>query len=173
MSDVRTRHRTQWPTAKWVCSDPGRFLMFGLGSGLLRPGSGTWGTVLAWLLWVLASPGANDLSIGIFLLACFVYGCWAAHRVGQALNSPDHVGIVWDEIVAFWLVLWLIPNTLPAQILAFVLFRFFDIVKPVPIRQVDARLKVGIGVMVDDILAAGYTLAIMAILLRLGVPYLA
>ncbi len=147
-------------------------MMFGLGSGLLRPGSGTWGTVLAWLLWVVASPGANDLAIGIFLLCSLIYGCWAADRVGRALSAPDHVGIVWDEIVAFWLVLWLVPNTLPAQLLAFALFRFFDIVKPAPIRQVDARLKGGIGVMADDILAAGYTLIVMTIMLRLNVPFL-
>jgi len=170
MSDVRTRHLTKWPTAQWVFSDPGRIMMFGLGSGLLRPGSGTWGTLAAWLLWVIASPGASDLAIGIFLLAALLYGCWAADVVGKALSSPDHVGIVWDEFVAFWLVLWLIPNTLPAQVLGFVLFRFFDVVKPAPIRQVDARLKGGAGVMADDVLAAGYTLLVMAILIRLGVP---
>ena len=170
MSDVRTRHRTTWPTVKWVFSDPGRLMMFGLGSGLFRPGSGTWGTFAAWFLWVVAAPGASDLAIGIFLLAAFFYGCWASGVVGQALNAPDHVGIVWDEFVAFWLVLWLIPNTLPAQILGFILFRFFDVVKPPPIRQVDARLKGGLGVMADDLLAAGFTLLVMAILIRLGAP---
>jgi len=170
MSDVRTRHRTTWPTVKWVFSDPGRIMMFGLGSGLFRPGSGTWGTFAAWFLWMVAAPGASDLAIGIFLLAAFLYGCWASGVVGKALNAPDHVGIVWDEFVAFWLVLWLIPNTLSAQILGFILFRFFDVVKPPPIRQVDARLKGGLGVMADDLLAAGYTLLVMAILIRLGVP---
>lgn len=173
MSDVRTRQRTAWPTTKWVFSDPARILMFGLGSGLFRPGSGTWGTFAAWFLWVAVSPGANDLSIGIFLVCSLIYGCWAADRVGKALNAPDHVGIVWDEFVAFWFVLWLIPNTLPAQALGFVLFRFFDVVKPAPIRQVDARLKGGVGVMADDMLAAGYTLIVMAILIRLNVPFLA
>ena len=170
MSDVRTRHRTTWPSAKWVFSDPGRLMMFGLGSGLFRPGSGTWGTLAAWFLWVVASPGVSDLALGIFLLCAFLYGCWAADRVGRALNAPDHVGIVWDEFVAFWLVLWLIPGTLSAQILGFILFRFFDVVKPPPIRQADARLKGGVGVMVDDLLAAGYTLIVMAVLIRLGVP---
>jgi phosphatidylglycerophosphatase A len=82
---------------------------------------------------------------------------------------PDHVGLVWDEFVAFWLVLWLVPQSLPAQALAFVLFRFFDVVKPPPIRQVDARFKGGFGVMLDDLLAAGYTLLVMAIVVRFGV----
>jgi phosphatidylglycerophosphatase A len=144
-------------------------LMFGMGSGLLRPGSGTWATLLAWLLWKVASPGASDLYIGLFLLVCFIYGCWAAERVAKQLGVPDHVGLVWDEFVAFWLVLWLVPQSLPAQALAFVLFRFFDVVKPPPIRQVDARFKGGVGVMLDDLLAAGYTLLVMALVIRFGI----
>jgi phosphatidylglycerophosphatase A len=121
------------------------------------------------LLWSVASPGVSDLYIGLFLLVCFVYGCWAAERVAKQLGVPDHVGLVWDEFVAFWLVLWLVPQSLPAQALAFVLFRFFDVVKPPPIRQVDARFKGGVGVMLDDLLAAGYTLLVMAIVVRFGV----
>lgn len=168
MANVSTRHRTVWPTLRWVFSDPGRVLMFGFGSGLFRPGSGTWGTLLAWLLWVLASPGASDVAIGIFLLLAFVYGCWAAERVSRSLGVQDHVGIVWDEFVAFWLVLWLIPGSLLAQSVAFVLFRIFDTLKPPPIRQIDRRFKGGVGVMVDDLLAAFYTLMIMALLVRFG-----
>lgn len=142
--------------------------MFGFGSGLLRPGSGTWGSLLAWILWVVVSPGANDVAIGLFLLLSFLYGCWAAHRVSQSMGVQDHVGIVWDEFVAFWLVLWLVPDSLLAQSIAFVLFRLFDTVKPPPIRQVDARFKGGFGVMVDDLLAAFYTLIVMALLVRFG-----
>jgi len=164
MASVSTRHRTTWPTLRWVFSDPGRVLMFGFGSGLIRPGSGTWGTLLAWFFWVLASPGASDLAIGIFLLVSLVYGCWAAERVGRSLGVQDHVGIVWDEFVAFWLILWLVPDTLLAQFIAFVLFRIFDTFKPPPIRQVDRRFKGGIGVMLDDMLAAVYTLLVMALL---------
>jgi phosphatidylglycerophosphatase A len=72
MTSVSTRHRTTWPTLRWVFSAPARILMFGFGSGLIRPGSGTWGTLLAWLLWILVAPGASDLAIGIFLLLCFM-----------------------------------------------------------------------------------------------------
>jgi phosphatidylglycerophosphatase A len=74
--------------------------------------------------------------------------------------------IVWDEIVAIWLVLWLTPDTLLWQAVAFGLFRFFDIVKPQPIRWVDAHAHGGFGVMIDDILAAGYTLVVLALLVR-------
>lgn len=168
MTSISSRHRTTWPTLRWVFSDPARILMFGFGSGLIRPGSGTWGSLLAWFLWIVVSPGANHLAIGIFLLLCFVYGCWAAHRVSQSMGVQDHVGIVWDEFVALWLVLWLVPDSLFVQGIAFVLFRFFDTVKPPPIRQVDARFKGGVGVMADDLLAAFYTLIVMAVLMRFG-----
>ncbi len=171
MTRVSERHLTKWPTLSWVFSDPGRMMMFGFGSGLLRPGSGTWGTLLAWLLWSFSAPGVGDTAIAVFLVACFVYGCWACERVTAQLGVTDHVGIVWDEFVAFWLVLWLVPDSLAAQAVAFVLFRFFDTVKPPPIRQADARFKGGFGVMFDDLLAAGYTLLVMAILVRVGIAF--
>jgi phosphatidylglycerophosphatase A len=110
-----------------------------------------------------------DIFLGFFLVATFIYGCWACHRVGKELNQADHVGMVWDEIVAFWLVLWLIPAGWSTQLCAFLLFRWFDIVKPAPIRYVEARVKGGIGVMLDDLLAAGYTLLGITIAVRLGV----
>ena len=167
---VSSRHRTTWPKASWVFADGGRLLMFGMGSGILRPGSGTWGTLMGWLIWEAVASSVSDRDIALFLAFAFVYGCWAAGRVSSQLGVEDHVGIVWDEMVAFWLVLWLVPDTLAAQALAFVLFRLFDTTKPPPIRQVDARLKSGTGIMVDDILAAGYTLLVVSILIRLGVP---
>lgn len=157
------------PTLPWICKDPGRFLMFGMGSGLVRPGPGTWGTLLAWLLWWAGAKAAPDWAIGLFLALAFGYGCWASHRVGRELGVSDHGGMVWDEMVAFWLVLWLSPATLTAQAAAFALFRVFDIIKPSPIRELDARFKNGFGVMLDDLLAAGYALMVMAIGVRLGV----
>lgn len=166
---MRERSRAVYPALSWVCRDPGRLVAFGFGSGLIRPASGTWGTLLAWIIWVAAAPAASDLAIGIFLALAFLYGCWACDRVGRELQQPDHVGMVWDEMVAFWLVLWLTPAGWLSQTLAFVLFRTFDIVKPPPIKFFDARLKGGFGVMWDDIVAAGYALLIMALAVRTGV----
>ncbi len=166
---MRERRRAAYPTLAWVCRDPGRLIAFGLGSGLIRPASGTWGTLLAWIIWVAAAPAATDLMIGVFLALAFLYGCWACDRVGRELQQPDHVGMVWDEMVAFWLVLWLTPAGWLPQAVAFVLFRAFDIVKPPPIKFFDARLKGGFGVMWDDIVAAGYALLIMALAVRTGV----
>jgi len=157
------------PTLSWVFLAPARIVAFGLGSGLLRPAPGTWGTALGWLLWVAVVSRLPDAGIAAALAVSFAYGCWACHRVGKELGRPDDSGMVWDEIVAFWLVLWLTPGSLAAQALAFAVFRFFDIVKPAPIRFFDARFKNGFGVMWDDLLAAGYSLLTLAILVRLEV----
>lgn len=165
---MRDRTRVAYPPPRWVMSDPGRLIAFGLGSGLLRPASGTWGTLLAWLIWAAAAGAVSDLAMSIFLALAFLYGCWACHRVGRELQVGDHVGIVWDEMVAFWLVLWLTPDTFYAQLLAFGLFRLFDIAKPPPIKYFDSKIKGGFGVMWDDIVAAAYALLVMAIVVRLG-----
>lgn len=146
-----------------------RIVAFGFGSGLLRPAPGTWGTLLAWLLWVVLWQGQPDLLIASMLAAAFAIGCLACERTGRALGVPDHGGMVWDEIVAFWLVLWLTPGTLIAQAVAFVVFRAFDIAKPQPVRYFDAHFKGGFGVMWDDIVSAAYSLLVMAILVTLGV----
>jgi phosphatidylglycerophosphatase A len=166
---MRTRARVPFPSFSWICKTPNRFIAFGLGSGLIRPASGTWGTVLAWLLWLPAAYFLSDPVLGLLIALALVYGCWACHRAGQDLGEPDHVGMVWDEMAAFWLVLWLVPGGWLSQTCAFVLFRIFDIVKPPPIRYFDARMKNGIGVMWDDLLAAAYTLLVMAIAVRMGV----
>ncbi len=166
----RIKERLVWPSPGWICKDPGRLLMFGFGSGLIRPAPGTWGTLLAWGLWALAAPSGPAWAIGLFLLVAYIYGCWAAGRVGRELGVSDHSGMVWDEMVAFWLVLWLTPGTLAAQACAFVLFRVFDIAKPPPIRQFDLRLKNGFGAMFDDLLAAVFTLLVLALAIRLGAP---
>lgn len=165
---LRERARVPYPSVGWICRNPGRLIAFGFGSGLLRPMSGTWGTALAWLIWTAAAPGLNDLAVGLFLALAFAYGCWACDRVGRELLVGDHMGIVWDEMVAFWLVLWFTPSGWVPELCAFLLFRAFDIVKPQPIKYFDARLKGGFGVMWDDIVAAGYALLVMAIAVRLG-----
>lgn len=157
------------PDLRWVYSNIWRVIAFGLGSGLLRPAPGTWGTLLAWLMWVLVLAGRPDALILSVLVGGFVIGCLACERAGRAVGDPDHGGMVWDEIIAFWLVLWLTPDLLVAQAVAFVVFRVFDIAKPQPVRYFDRRLKGGFGVMWDDIVSAAYSLLVMAVLVTLGV----
>jgi len=156
------------PTPAWVFGNVWRIVAFGFGSGLLRPAPGTWGTLLAWLLWVALLQGRADTFILAVLVAGFALGCWACERTGRALGVSDHGGMVWDEMIAFWLVLWLTPHSLAAQAVAFVLFRAFDIIKPQPVRYFDARFRGGFGVMLDDIIAAAYSLLLMAVLVSLG-----
>jgi len=155
------------PSLRWLVASPLRVLAFGFGAGLLRPGPGTWGTLLAWILW-FALERLPDPGIASVLILGFLAGAWACHVSGKALGQADHPGMVWDEIVAFWLVLWLTPATFWAQAVAFMLFRGFDIAKPAPIAFFDRRWKNGFGVMWDDLIAAAYTLMIMAALVRCG-----
>ena len=158
---------SQIPSFFWMLHHPARLIALGLGSGLLRPAPGTWGTVLAWLSWGLFLQAQSFLVQASALTLAFVLGTKACHITGKHLGAADHSTIVMDEIVAFWLVLWLVPSTLLAQGYAFILFRLFDILKPQPIRFFDNRWKHGFGVMFDDILAGFYTLLVFAIGQRL------
>lgn len=146
------------PTARWMLARLARIVAFGFGTGLIRPAPGTWGTLGAWALWVLVVSHFAPWGIALLLVGGFIYGSWACDTVGRELGVPDHGGMVWDEMIAFWLVLWLAGGDVFSQALAFVLFRMFDIVKPAPIGYFDLRFKNGFGVMLDDLLAALYAL---------------
>ncbi len=106
---------------------------------------------------------ASDAVFAAAIVVLGLAGVWAAELTGRALGVPDHGAIVIDEVVAFLLVLWLVDAGPLRIAVAFVLFRFFDIVKPPPIRQLDRALKNGVGVMLDDLLAAGYTVLVFAL----------
>jgi phosphatidylglycerophosphatase A len=125
------------------------------------------GTLLAWALYPLIRTPLSEFVFLALLASLFVAGVLAADRTGRALGESDHGGIVWDEMVATWLVLLFTPTTLIWQVVAVALFRFFDIVKPPPVRWADRSFKGGFGVMFDDIVAAGYTLLVLAILVTL------
>ena len=155
------------PTPRFLVSDPAHFVALGFGSGLAPKAPGTFGTLAGWLLFPFVSAPLSDPMFAALLVACFLFGILACEGTGRALGVADHGSIVWDEIVAIWLVLWLTPTTLAWQAAAFVTFRFFDIVKPPPIRWVDERTRGGFGVMLDDLLAAGYSLLVLAILMRI------
>ncbi len=133
-----------------------RWIAFGFGAGLSPTAPGTVGTLLAWAIFWLATPLLSPGVMWALVVAGFVLGVWACERAADDLGVADHGAIVWDEIIAFWAVLLLVPADFGAQFAALLLFRFFDIVKPPPIRQVDRRVKSGFGVMLDDLLAAVY-----------------
>ena len=154
------------PSYRLLLSHPAHFISLGFGAGLAPRAPGPAGTLAAWLLYPLLRAPISDFVFLALLVSFFVAGLIAADRTGRALGVPDHGAIVWDEIVAFWLVLFFTPASLLWQSLAFVLFRFFDIVKPQPIRWVDSRIKGGLGVMLDDVIAAGYAILALALLVR-------
>ena len=132
------------------------------GAGLVRGAPGTAGTLLAFPLYALMLVYCTvPQQLGVMAFA-FVVGIWACARTGEALGVADHGAIVWDEVVAFMLVLFFTPAGYVWQAFAFLLFRLFDILKPPPIRYFDRKLKSGFGVMFDDLLAAFYTLLVLA-----------
>jgi phosphatidylglycerophosphatase A len=145
---------------------PARTLATAFGVGLAPVAPGTFGTLAAWPLgWWLSGTGPEIVFPAIVIL--FVVGIWACHAAGRELGAADHGSMVWDEVVAFLLILAVIPRSLDWQAAAFLLFRAFDIAKPWPIREFEARFKGGFGVMADDLIAAGYTLLVLAALQRI------
>jgi phosphatidylglycerophosphatase A len=150
------------PTFAFMKPRLSRWIALGFGSGLAPVAPGTVGTLFAWALFVLLDPWLSALAWWVVILIGFVIGCWACERTGRDLGVPDHSAIVWDEVIAFWAVLVLVPATTVSQVAAFFVFRIFDVVKPPPIRQFDASMKNGFGVMFDDVLAAFYTLLVFA-----------
>lgn len=152
------------PGWRFVFSHPAHLLAFGFGSGLARRAPGTFGTLAAFPLYWLVAHRLSGVALLFALMLAFALGVWICGITGKALESPDYGGIVWDEIVAFMLVLFFTPPGWEWSLLAFVLFRTFDIVKPPPIRYFDSNWHGGLGVMFDDLLAAGYTLLCLAVI---------
>jgi len=151
------------PDGRFLLSHPAHLIAFGGGIGLIPVAPGTFGTLLAFPLYWLVNPLLSPLQFLLLVAALFLLGVWACGVAGRALGAADHGGMVWDETVAFLLVLFFVPATGYWQAFAFLLFRLFDIFKPPPIRHYDRRLKNGFGVMFDDLLAAFYTLLVLAL----------
>jgi phosphatidylglycerophosphatase A len=142
------------PDQKFLLSHPAHFIAFGAGAGLMPKAPGTWGTLGALPIYAALLPLHADWVMAVAAALLFVVGIWAAGHAGRTLGVSDHSGIVIDEIAAFLLVLAFTPRTFAWCLAAFLLFRFFDIVKPWPIRLADRKIKGGFGVMFDDLLAA-------------------
>ena len=149
-------------SARKVLTDPVHLLAFGLGTGLSPVAPGTVGTlvgvVLAWL--TLDLGPYSQIGIAVFLVLA---GIWICGNSSKRIGQHDPGGIVWDEIAAMYIVLLVAPATIAAWILAFVAFRVFDIVKPWPIRDLDHSIGGGLGIMLDDLVAALYAAILLAL----------
>jgi len=152
---------TETNLARRVFTDPVHFLAFGFGTGLAPFAPGTVGSLLGVLLaWLTLDLGLTA-QIGI-AAALFLFGIWVCGESSKRLGVHDHGGIVWDEICGMYLTLLVAPRLYSAWILGFLLFRAFDIVKPWPIRDLDHRLGGGLGIMLDDLVAALYAAILLA-----------
>ncbi len=155
------------PDRQFLLAHPAHFIALGMGAGLARHAPGTWGTLVAFPLFWLASLIPLTGAMGVLVLFLFMVGVWAAARTGQDCGIADHGSIVIDEIAAFFLVLIFTPPRWSWYGVAFLLFRLFDIWKPWPIRYFDRSLKGGFGVMFDDLLAAVFSIAALFLLRHL------
>ena len=149
-------------TRKVALGTPAGLLAFGFGSGLSKFAPGTMGTIAA-IPFAFLLKSLPVVWFWPLLVAFFLAGIWICETSSRRLGQHDPGGIVWDEMVAYWLTVAFVPVSWPWWLAAFVLFRFFDILKPWPIRQVEKRFSGGLGIMLDDIFAAAYAMVILAV----------
>lgn len=161
--------------ARFLWSSPWHLLALGFGSGLSPRAPGTVGTLWAWLAWLLIARWTDPVQQGLLIALALPLSVLASTRAAQGLGTPDPSAVVVDEIVAFWIVLWLwMPVGFLAQLLAFALFRYFDAAKPGPVAWADRCFKCergaaigwhqGAGIVLDDLVAALCTLLVLALL---------
>lgn len=136
-----------------VWQRPGYFLAFGFGSGLMPVAPGTWGTLACIPIYLLLISLQWPWYLLITVIS-FIYGVYLTGKIAHEIGVHDYSGIVWDEIVGYLITMFLIPFSLTWMIIGFLLFRFFDILKPFPISWVDKNVESGLGIMLDDVLAA-------------------
>lgn len=166
---MTTEKLTTFPNARFVWSHPAHAIAMGFGSGLSRFAPGTVGTLWAWLTFWLLQDHMNDLAWSVLIAASLLIGWWASTVTAKNMQISDPGSIVWDEIVAFWLILWLIaPTGFWGQFVAFGLFRYFDAAKPGPVAWADKSFKGfgargGFGIMFDDLVAAFCALLVIAV----------
>ena len=153
---------------------PLHWVSLAMGSGLSPVAPGTVGTLWAWLAWRVLDPWLNTAGWAVVLVAGFFVGWWACTATARALRVADPSCVVWDEVLAFWLILWIVtPAGWGLQLAAFVLFRLFDAVKVGPVGWADRLFKAapgqppgwaqGFGILFDDLVAALCTLLVMAL----------
>ena len=162
--------RPRRPDARFLVSHPAHAIALGFGSGLSPWAPGTVGTLWAWLAFIVLDRWLGDTGWAVVLLAALVIGWWACTCTARDLGIADPGAIVWDEVLAFWIVLWLVmPADWIGQLVAFALFRLFDAVKFGPVAWADRVFKgapgwrQGFGILFDDLVAALLTHIVIAL----------
>jgi phosphatidylglycerophosphatase A len=152
-------------------SNPIHLLAFGFGSGLLPKAPGTYGTLVGIPIYLLIEPLPLTYYAALVGLA-FIIGIWLCEVTSRDLGVHDHGGIVWDEIVGYLVTMVFAPTGWIWLLLGFLLFRFFDILKPWPIRWIDKQVRGGFGIMVDDLIAGVFAAGCLILLNRILIPQL-
>jgi phosphatidylglycerophosphatase A len=156
--------RPRRATARFMLSHPLHLISLGFGSGLSPVMPGTVGTLFGWASFAAFNRYLTVLDWGVLIVVGFFAGISITAFTAKKLAVADPSAVVWDEIIAFWLVLLMVsPISFTGQLWSFIVFRFFDMVKPPPIRYFDRRLKGGFGIMFDDLVAAFFTLLVIAL----------
>jgi len=148
--------------ASTVLRDPVHILAFGFGTGLMPFAPGTFGSIPGVLLFWLTLDLGLYVQLGIAGVMAVV-GIWICGESARRIGVHDHGGIVWDEIVGMYITLLVAPVTVVGFVLAFVFFRVMDIVKPWPIRDLDHSIHGGLGIMLDDLVAALYAALLLVL----------
>jgi len=138
-------------------------MALGAGVGLAPKAPGTFGTLLG--IPILLLMPENLWAYALVLLALFVLGVWCCGKCAKNLQVHDHPGIVWDEIVGYLITMMAVPRSALWIVVGFALFRVFDILKPWPIGWIDRHIQGGLGIMLDDVLAAIFALIAVQIAL--------
>ncbi len=177
MHDVNSTAPKFRPTTRFMLSHPAHPIALGFGSGLAPFAPGTVGTLWGWVAFLVLQLWLSPAAIGWVILASLPIGWWACTVTARHMGIADPGSIVWDEIVAFWIILWLIsPTGLWGQTIAFALFRYFDAAKPGPVTWADSLFKqrdaapasmrwsaAGFGIVFDDLVAAFCVLLVIAL----------
>lgn len=162
------------PGLRFLLRHPAHWVALGFGSGLAPKAPGTVGTLWGWLIFLWLNHFLGEGQWALAIVAALAVGWWACTLTAQHMGVADPGSIVWDEVVAIWIVLWLVmPAPLWVQVAAFVLFRYFDAAKPGPVGWADRLFKLrpgetigwrqGFGILFDDLVAAGCTLLSIAV----------
>jgi phosphatidylglycerophosphatase A len=146
---------------------PHQFFGLGFGLGLAPKAPGTFGTfaALPFIFTTMYFPLWLQI---VFAVVISVFGLWACGKTADDLGVHDHPAIVWDEVAGFYITMIGAAISWQSLLVGFVLFRFFDIVKPGPIRILDKRLHGGFGIMADDVLAGIFSLICVQALFKMG-----
>lgn len=155
---------------KITIKTPWQFLASGFGSGMSPVAPGTMGTLMALPFWFLFATYLPLWAYILIILVSAIFGIVICQKASDELGVHDHGGIVWDEFVGLWITLLFAPVSWTSAILGFLIFRFFDVLKPWPIKVADQKVSGGFGIMIDDIIAGIFSLIALQIILKWILP---